>query len=304
MSFIKKILQSRFRLFFFFLLVALPVLVLFLLNLTTQNIVGIVNNGIKNTIQVVAFEQENWIYRTRQFLAVLSAVPEVQTENNGPCFKFLKQINEIYPRYSNMGVIELNGNIICSTPSFAGEINVSDRAYFQDTVTTKDFSVGDYQIERTTKKPGINFGYPILDNKGEVKYVLFAVLDLDWIKDLIGTINLPPNSIIRVIDSNGSILSSIPDTGMVGKKVSELDLLNKVLSEKTGTYETKGTDGIKRLYAFTSLNGAYVIIGTPFSYIYGQAFYVSLPYIIVFLITFLGVLAVFWRKRIKNSTPQ
>ncbi len=276
---------------------------LFLFNLTTQNIVTNVNEEIGQSIRVAAFEQRGWVERTDQFMELLSKVPEVRSGDEKSCSNFLASILKLYPRYTNIGVINANGDLFCSAFPFEGQLSAKGYRWYEDSLRSKTFSVGDYQIGELPKKAILAFGYPILDAEGNVKYVLSADLDLNWIEDLINKINLPSGSTIKVIDQNGVVLARIPQE-FIGEKVPEPDLLEKVLAEKTGTFTTIGVDKVKRIYAFTSLDSAFIIIGTPYSYVYAQALKISIPYLIVFIMSALISMGIIWKIWKNQNTPE
>ena len=294
MNIFQIIFKSRFLFFLFFLFISLPVLGIFLFNLTIQNIHDNVNSEIKQSVQVTAFEHQSWIERTNQFLELLSKVPEVTSGDKKSCSNFLSSMLELYPRYVNIALVGTDGVPLCSALPLNNKLNTN--VWFEQTLKNKSFSVGEYQAGTPIQKAALSFGYPILDIKGDVKYVLYADLDLAWINELIGQINLPPQSTVEVIDDTGIILAEISNGEYVGKLDAEPLILQKILNEKTGTYDAIGVDGLERIYAFTSLGGnTFVIIGTPYSYIYAQISKISLPYLIIFFMTSLFLFGIFFK---------
>lgn len=294
MNIFQTFFKLRYMLFLFLLLIALPTLSFFLLNLTVHGINKNVNNEISNSVQAAAFEHRGWVERTGQFLELLSKVAEVKSGDEKACSKFMVSMLELYPRYVNIALVGTDGIPLCSALPFDSRFNTN--YWLEQTLKNKTFSVGEYQIGTSLQKPALSFGYPILDQKGDVKYVLYAGLDLAWINELIKQIDLPPQSTVQVVDQNGIILARVPDEEYARKFIPEPLLIQKVLIDKTGTSDSYGVDGIKRIYAFTSLNNAFIIIGIPYSYVYMQAFEISLPYLIVFLMTLLLLLAIFWKR--------
>ncbi len=121
---------------------------------------------------------------TRQLLVMLTRLSAVRVDNPEACSARLGEILRDSPLYSNIGVANLKGDIFCSGLAASKEINIVDRSYFQRALRDRGFSVGEYQIGRRTGKPTINFGYPILDEEGVVRAVIFAALDLNWLKRL------------------------------------------------------------------------------------------------------------------------
>ncbi len=298
---ISAFLSSHYLIFLFILIAALSLFGVYFAGLATDTIVGSVNREISQITKTIAFEQEGWVNRTNQVLAVLSDVPEVKNGDPQKCSEFLFKINQIYPRYDNLGLIETNGNVICSALPFPGKINVGDKNYFQETLKNGDFSVGEFQVGSITHKRTINFGYPIFDSQNNVKYVLFAALDLDWMKLLFENASFPDGSDLMIVDRNGLILYDNMDmTKWLGKKIQATDILQKVLVDRAGTIESYGIDNEKRIYAFTSLSSIdgdiVLIVGIPFSFAKNQALKLIYPYGFLALLTFFTTIILF-RKR-------
>lgn len=215
-------------------------------------------------------EHRRLINNGRQVLSQLAQHPEVKRPRPKSCSDFLASKLEEYAEYSNLGVIRLDGNLICSALSFEGFVNLSDREYFLLTVRKESFSVGEYQIGRVTGKATLNFGYPILDDAGQLMSVVFAALDLAWLNSLIKDSPLPEGSVLNLIDAKGTLLAHYPEPQKwIGKSMSEQPLIRRLLSvqgEET-SHET-GLDGVSRIYAFTTVRvasetRAYLGVGIP-----------------------------------------
>ena len=152
-----------------------------------------------------------------------------------------------------------------------GQVYLGDRGYFRRAFETRDFAIGEYQVGRITRKATVNFGYPVLDDEGHVRAVVFAALDLAWLNQLAREAGVPPGTMLTVIDRNGTILSRYPDDGeWVGQLMPEPLVLKAILTQQgNGTTDAPGTDGIPRLFSFAPFGGAaqsadaYVSVGIP-----------------------------------------
>ena len=221
--------------------------------------------------RLVSADHERLIEGARKLLATLARLPGVREGKRAACDPLFADLLTRYSSYANLGVIGVDGNVLCSGLPMTGQVYVGDRAYFRRARETRDFAIGDYQIGRITGKATVNFGHPVLDNRGHVRVVLFAALDLAWLNELAGRVGLPAGSTLTVIDRNGTILSRYPDEGKwVGKLMPEPLVLNAILTQQgNGTTEAPGTDGIPRLFSFAPFGGAaqsanaYVSVGIP-----------------------------------------
>jgi signal transduction histidine kinase len=221
--------------------------------------------------RLVSADHERLIEGARKLLATLARLPGVREGKRAACDPLFADLLTRHSSYANLGVIGVDGNVLCSGLLMTGQVYLGDRAYFRRARETRDFAIGDYQIGRITGKATVNFGHPVLDNRGHVRVVLFAALDLAWLNELAGRVGLPAGSTLTVIDRNGTILSRYPDEGKwVGQLMPESPVLKAIVAQQgNGTTEARSEDGIPRLFSLAPFGGAaksanaYVIIGIP-----------------------------------------
>jgi diguanylate cyclase (GGDEF)-like protein/PAS domain S-box-containing protein len=224
----------------------------------------------------IASDQARLLESAQQLLVTLARLPEVRDPgpagNDGGnsitpdevaasrCSALLADILEQHPVYINLAVAGPDGQVSCSALRLqTGTVNIADRAYFRRAIETRSFAVGDYQIGRISGKPGLNFGYPILDDTGAVQAVVFAALNLEWIGQLVAEAQLPQGSVVTVVDTKGTILARYPNSDQwIGKSAQDTPIMKSILAHREegaaeGTVESVGVDGVERLYAFTPL---------------------------------------------------
>ena len=187
-----------------------------------------------------------------------------------PAIGLWKDLTDRYSVYGNLGRIDAEGNLVCSAIGFSGARNLADRSYFRRAKASKSFAIGDYQVGRVTERGSVNFGYPILNRSREVNAVVFAALDLVWLTQLTGEARLPEGASLSILDSQGTILARFPDPEKwSGKPVPDAPLFQILQLRDQAIKELVGVDGVKRLYAFTTLSGKpqtgqmYVVVGIP-----------------------------------------
>jgi hypothetical protein len=222
-------------------------------------------------VQLVAREQRRLIVSTRQLLLSLSKLPEVRRPSTvTACRRTLAEVIKPFPYYKNFGVATPNGDIFCMAANVLQQtkINIADRAYFRRAMEFRDFGIGDYQIGRATGVSTLNFGQAVLDAQGNVLTVVYTALDLSWLNQLIAETELPPGSILTVVDNQGTIMARYPDQEkLVGKPMPNASLVKVILAaQREGTTEATDLGGVTRLYAFAPLHNspggnAYVSVG-------------------------------------------
>jgi PAS domain S-box-containing protein len=159
-------------------------------------------------------------------------------------------------------VIKANGEVSASALPLTNTVNLADRSFFQCALSTRDLSIGDYQVGRITGKPSFNLSYPVIDPSGRVQAVVFAALDLDWLNgsDYALQMQLPAGATWTKIDGKGTILARYPaqEKWLVGQPMPDMALLKSFLARKSGVMEVVDPKGISVCYDFTSTRSALV----------------------------------------------
>lgn len=199
----------RFRLFLLTGLTLVPViaLVTFLNFNQKQRAKELKRAQLQQIAAVVAAENEQVIEGARQLLISLSVTQQVQAGGSN-CGRILVRLLSEYQRYSNFGVANSRGNIVCSAVPLPGPVNLTDRYFFRKTTESNNFTIGEYVISRTTKTASLNFGYPLANNQG----VVYATLSLDWLNRLLQNLNLDQQISVAITDQKGVTLARFPET--------------------------------------------------------------------------------------------
>ncbi|HKQ31118.1 MAG TPA: EAL domain-containing protein, partial [Burkholderiales bacterium] len=230
-----------------------------------------------NLVHLAVREPMRLVASTRDLLRDLSHHPAMRSTRIGNCDEPFAQSHKSHPYYTGFGIARIDGAVFCSTSPQAHGINIADRTYFRRAVQSRHFSVGGYQIGRVTGKPVVAFGYPLLREDNTVYGVLYATLNLERLHEVLRGIDLISGATVSVIDDTGTVLARYPDAEKwIGRDARDTPLISAVIgSSRSGTLQTKGLDGIERLYAFMPLreymSGAlYVIVGIPTSVTYAR----------------------------------
>ena len=96
-------------------------------------------------------------------LARYLAKEESKKENIATsCPNYFNQFRAIYAHVANIGIIDPNGIVMCTTRGLTKTISIADRAYFQNALKSNQLSVGYFQHDRNLQKNTLNFALPIL----------------------------------------------------------------------------------------------------------------------------------------------
>jgi signal transduction histidine kinase len=222
-------------------------------------------------LRLASRNEEELIQDGRDLLVGLAQLSVVRSRDSGACNSLFARLLKQYPRYSNIGAADSEGNVFCSAVPSIEPVNVRASPGFLQPLQVRDFTVGTYQISRITGTAILPLQYPILDPAGRVRVVIFAGLDLGWLNGFAAKAELPPGSTLTLVDRNGTILVWHPNPERwVGKPAPQTSFIRTILGEQTdSTAEAAGLDGILRLYASSPLRratgaaDAYLSIGIP-----------------------------------------
>ncbi len=175
--------------------------------------------------QALARGQERIFRDARELLLVLASVPVVSDPaQQQSCNQFLANVHKTMPRYSNIGIATPKGDIYCSAAPPDKPVNIADRAYFQRAVDSRQFSIGNYLLERVTGRPSITVSFPLLSIDGSVRGVIFTAIDLAWLKEALLYADLPAESSVKVVDFEGTALANYPTGEPPGTRLSDTKL--------------------------------------------------------------------------------
>ncbi|WP_369621866.1 bifunctional diguanylate cyclase/phosphodiesterase [Pseudoalteromonas distincta] len=154
---------------------------------------------------------------------------KVSNEQSLPtrCPGYFFEIKALYNNIANIGIVDQNGALMCTTNGRSDNINISDRNYFQNAINNKSFSVGYFQYDRSIQAQSVNFSYPIIGPDKKLKGALVTVIALNWWNIALNEAEFPKNAKAVIADSNGLILANYPSNpSELGKKITDVDLLH------------------------------------------------------------------------------
>lgn len=271
----------RVRLFLLVCLILIPIAIMLGLNSYRErkHALESIRMNMARIINFAVIHEEEIFEETRRILSTLAVIPGV-VSGGQECIEFLTSVLGKSPQYANFGIARSDGNVYCSAVPMNNPVNIWDRSYFQEALEQREFSVGEYQVGRITGKPGINFGYPVLDKNGNVVSVAYAAVNLGWVAKNeyeVGAL-VPPHSTYIKLDRKGTVLSSYPTSNIFGRgSVLERPLFEAISRKKAGSFEASGVDGVDRFYVFSTLHGAlfrdyvYVVLGIPMKMLFNEA---------------------------------
>lgn len=237
----------------------------------------------------------------RHLLVSLAHDPTCRNLDAEGCGKMLEASFGNHTRllYADLGMIDLDGNLICSGRPFSGQVNLSDQHGFQQALKTREFSVGTYRFAHGSAQTLVGFSYPVLDPTGDVRAVLFVAMEPAWLDRLLLASVLPPGSVMTIIDEEGTVLGRSSDAEeWIGKKLPQTEIVQACLDKRDGLVEAAGIDGIRKHYGIKPLTVAsrvgYVYAGIPVDLVDAEAWQALRAQLIWMMIAFGITIALIW----------
>ncbi len=266
---LKSFASLRSRAIFLVLLAILPLLALTLYSYFHQRERAIreVQRDELVAARNLATLQETLINNTRQLLATLARLPQVQRHDRAACNLLFAGVLKQCPYYAVVAAADPAGWVFASAPEAKEPVHIADRLFFQKAIQTRAFYVGEPVLGRISNKFSINLSFPMLDDQGQVQGVLIAGLDLQWLGSLLAKNDFPPGTALGLTDATGRVLFRYPEPlKYIGKMLPQA-LIKAIAIGDEGVAEGEGLPGDKRLFAFARLSPPWqelrVAIGLP-----------------------------------------
>ena len=263
----------RKKLAILFIFAALPSIVLILLTSARNRAQDIeeAKKDLRHFSWHIAETQDRTTRNIRTLLESLATSAEVRNQDVPGCEKLFTDVLRINPLYGALHLVDPQGNLIASGTA-RKPANFSGTKHFRDALTTKSFATGEYLIGVTLKIPVFAFGYPVLDDQGEVSAVLLSSIRLDLYRDVFNSGTFPADSFIGICDHKGNRLYRYPDNPAtplgVPIKTGIFEAARTGASE--GLIVEKGSDSVDRILAFHQVRTApdqppymYIFVGSP-----------------------------------------
>jgi diguanylate cyclase (GGDEF)-like protein len=195
--------------------------------------------------------QREIIYSVRALLQIVSRVYARMPTEAANCNQFMAALTTNIPWIRNLAVAGTDGRIKCSTDPSAAGLNVSDRAYYQESLNSREFALSDYLISRINQAPSVVATYPAVTDDGKIDGVVMAVINLEWIGELAATAARHSGASVLLLDGSGTLIAASADQqSYIGKRFATDALAREMLASDDGSVTVPGFDGVTRIFAY------------------------------------------------------
>jgi signal transduction histidine kinase len=204
----------------------------------------------------IAAEHDNIVDGTRQLLAALTQLPELQRASPRECNAILANLNAQYPNYDRLAAFDVTGRLICSsTQARASDALELSLPHIRTAIADDRFAISDYQVRPDTNARVVEFALPVHDEAKNVTGVVVAALNLDWLTSTLADKPIPAEMAISIIDPHGTVIASTPDPVWIGSRLPA-SLLERLRSppvptaaEDAADFELTDPKDVTRIYS-------------------------------------------------------
>ncbi len=207
---------------------------------------------------LIALQERQLLETGHEVLVAIAHAPVVASRDHAACSSWLEHLLSRYERLANLGVADIDGNVICSAVAMPRRVNIADREYFRLALARRGFATGVAQTDRIAGRSTLNLAYPIETDGDRVRGVVWAAVDLERLNQLEREVmtGLPAGVTLTKIDSTGRVLVRQPDPGRtIGQVAFDAPLLKRVLTATGEAFLARGSAGEPQLFAVSRVTG-------------------------------------------------
>jgi diguanylate cyclase (GGDEF)-like protein/PAS domain S-box-containing protein len=222
--------------------------------------------------QISAHSLERQLGDTQQFLATLAGRDSVRALDITRCDPVFGDFQKSHPGFTSLTTTTLDGRLVCSSMGEAvNRPRLMTPLTVGQAVGAPYFQLGQAQKGFLTGKWVLPVSLALLDDAGNTRGAIAAWIHLARLSPLNDSTlsRMPKDTISTVFDDKGVVLARSKDAELwVGVNRTGFPQATQALKQRLGYFQaTSQTDGIRRLFAVTPVEGTrwIVSVGIPTS---------------------------------------
>jgi signal transduction histidine kinase len=230
---------------------------------------------VRTMLNTTLLQETQVVSNVHQLLRIMSNANDLRDLDPIGCSGLATRLMLAQPYYANIGAALPNGDVFCSGVPPKQAINIADRPYFDEVISTHQPTHGAYQIGRASGQRAITYALPLLDGQQGVRAVLFAATRLDWFEQMVKAAPMPPGWQAQIITEDDFVAARYPGNAGDETRLDEasLNLLKNTRQQMTlNTVDINGTEYLLGSVPLASTRGAlHLIIGTTTANAFGPS---------------------------------
>lgn len=199
--------------------------------------------------------QERTTQGIRQLLEQLADLPQIRAGDDKAAAEGFKIIAAAFPAVENIALVGPDGDILFAA-SPTNKTNLADLPSFQQAMARGTFTAGTYQRTAPQAPPTFPFAQPLRDAQGHLIGQIVLTIRLDTYGSLFEHADLPPDSVLSIVDRTGRRIYRTPPTpqsGIGSLLPTPLRLAVTRGHTPQAAVERLGADGVNRIYGYSQL---------------------------------------------------
>ena len=213
-----------------------------------------------------------------QLLTSMSRLPALSDGGSKGCNELLSRLLGGSGLFGNLGLLGLDGRVICAATPPLPEVNPSASSYFKRAVETGGFVSSHYQLDPASGAGSLEFALAVKNHEQQVGSVLIASLELARLVSTAHPGNLPRDSRITLLDPRFQVVARMPRDGWLGKSIVGTRLHRQLTMDRPVSMQAgSGLTAPDRLHVVTRAHDesgdlqGYIVISIPEHYVSGPA---------------------------------
>jgi PAS domain S-box-containing protein len=215
--------------------------------------IGLAQSQLLFAASLLAANQDRAVDASEQLLGAVAGMPDMlpARRDRTQCQRYFETLRERYPMYSNIGLLGVDGHVVCHARGSIGDAGAADRDYFRAALAQRHFVMGEPIVGRLTGRRSIPFALPVLE-AGRVTGVVFATLDLDHAAAELSRAQIPQAARVMVADRHGRVLMEHPkrEGRPVPRLLQHPEIEEAARNRRSGVGEGVDAGDEERVYAF------------------------------------------------------
>ncbi|HSH89444.1 MAG TPA: PAS domain-containing protein [Ramlibacter sp.] len=197
---------------------------------------------------LVAANQDRVLEGAEQLLDAIAAV-QVAAPDRMQCAQYFEMLRSRYPIYGNIGILDLEGKVICDANHRIENLSLAERPSFAQAVAERRFVMGQPVTSKASGRHIVPFARPLFEGD-RVTGLVFAALDLERASASLARLQVPASARVVVTDRRGLVLMSHPPRDPAAAPTANAVVVDAARRLVAGNGEWVDPAGQPRIYAF------------------------------------------------------
>lgn len=224
----------------------------------TTNTTATVNGALLDSNKANARLVKTWVDASEQTIKAMAQSTDITSLNAQRAKDFLMNANGQTPAFYTINLHDSTGQQIARS-SNDKLINVADRPYFKKPFKENLKSYIDSGISRANGKGFIAFGVQVVNQEGVIG-VLAGLSVIDSVTDQVTGGKIGKTGISYLIDTSEGLILAHPDSTMVGKTLSTLEMEKARLENINHVNDGVSSTGKEIKHTVNAVSGNIVLI--------------------------------------------